>query len=150
PGNVGAIARVAEASGAVGIACAPGTAHANHPRALRASAGSLLRLPVAVDSDAMSVQQWLAPLRTRCVSLVAHGGCVLYEEPLDGTLVLPHGSEGAGLSQASRELADAEVRIPLAPPVESLNVATSAAVVLFERQRRSRASVAATDASAAC
>jgi TrmH family RNA methyltransferase len=48
PGNLGALARVAEAAGAAGMALAPGTVHPNHPRALRASAGSLLRLPVAL------------------------------------------------------------------------------------------------------
>jgi len=48
PGNLGALARVAEAAGAAGMALSPGTVHPNHPRALRASAGSLLRLPVAV------------------------------------------------------------------------------------------------------
>jgi RNA methyltransferase, TrmH family len=48
PGNLGALARVAEAAGADGMALSAGTVHPNHPRALRASAGSLLRLPVAV------------------------------------------------------------------------------------------------------
>jgi TrmH family RNA methyltransferase len=48
PGNLGALARVAEAAGAAGMALSPGTVHPNHPRALRASAGSLLRLPVAI------------------------------------------------------------------------------------------------------
>jgi TrmH family RNA methyltransferase len=48
PGNLGALARVAEAAGAAGMALSAGTVHPNHPRALRASAGSLLRLPVAV------------------------------------------------------------------------------------------------------
>jgi TrmH family RNA methyltransferase len=51
PGNLGALARVAEAAGAVGMALSAGTVHPNHPRALRASAGSLLRLPVAVGVD---------------------------------------------------------------------------------------------------
>lgn len=51
PGNLGAIARVAEASGAVALALATGCAHPNHPRALRASAGSLLRLPLAHRTD---------------------------------------------------------------------------------------------------
>src|SRR5258708_586386 len=48
PGTLGALARVAEAAGAAGMALSAGTVHPNHPRALRASAGSLLRLPVAV------------------------------------------------------------------------------------------------------
>jgi RNA methyltransferase, TrmH family len=139
PGNVGAIARVAEAAGAAALAFGAGTAHPNHPRALRASAGSLLRLPVAVDADPRALATHLGPITPRWVSLVAHGGGELYDEPLDGALVLALGSEGAGLSPAARELADVELRIPLAAPVESLNVATSAAVVLFELRRRAAA-----------
>lgn len=139
PGNVGAIARVAEAAGAAGLACGPGTAHPNHPRALRASAGSLLRLPVAVDATADELAAHLAPLDARWAALVAHGGSDLYARPLDGAVVLALGAEGGGLSPATQRLADVELRIPIAPPVESLNVATAAAVVLFELRRRAAA-----------
>jgi TrmH family RNA methyltransferase len=139
PGNVGALARVAEAAGAAGLACAPGTAHPNHPRALRASAGSLLRLPVAVEATAADLAAHLAPLGPHWAALVAHGGRDLYSQPLDGTLVLALGAEGAGLGAAARQLADVELRIPVASPVESLNVATAAAVVLFELRRRAAA-----------
>jgi TrmH family RNA methyltransferase len=136
PGNLGAIARVAEAAGAAGLACGPGTAHPNHPRALRASAGSLLRLPVAVGVEPAALAAHLSPLGPRWAALVAHGGRELYAEPVAGTLVLALGGEGAGLSPAARRLADLELRIPLEGPVESLNVATAAAVVLFELRRR--------------
>jgi len=136
PGNLGALARVAEAAGAVGLACSVGSAHPNHPRALRASAGSLLRLPVAHAVDAAAVDAHLRTLTPTWVALVPHGGRVLYEDPLAGTLVLALGAEGPGLSSAVRELAAREVRIPLVNPVESLNVATAAAVVLFELRRR--------------
>jgi TrmH family RNA methyltransferase len=145
PGNLGALARVAEAAGAAGLACGPGCAHPNHPRALRGSAGSLIRLPVAHDASASELAQHLAPLRGRWAALVAHGGEALYETDLglDGTLVLALGAEGAGLSPATEALATWRLRIPLAPPVESLNVATAAAVVLFELRRRALARGAA-------
>jgi TrmH family RNA methyltransferase len=142
PGNVGAIARAAEAAGAAGIACGPGTAHPNHPRALRGSAGSLLRLPVAVAVSADDVNERLAPVAPRWAALVAHGGEDLYDQRLAGTLVLALGAEGGGLSPATQQLAHLELRIPLAPAVESLNVATAAAVVLFELRRRGRAGAA--------
>src|SRR5581483_8393505 len=135
PGNLGAIARVAEAAGAIALACSAGCAHPNHPRALRASAGSLLRLPVAVQTDAEALQKHLAPLAVTWLALVAHGGRDLYAEAFDGTLVLALGAEGTGLSTSARSLATREIRIPLAPPVESLNVATAAAVALFEIRR---------------
>jgi len=136
PGNLGAIARAAEAAGAAGLACGPGTAHPNHPRALRASAGSLLRLPVAVDVAARELADYLGPLQPRWAALVAHGGRDLYAEALAGTVVLALGAEGPGLSAETERLADLHLRIPTQPPVESLNVATAAAVVLFELRRR--------------
>ena len=136
PGNLGAVARVAEAAGATAIACAPGTCHPNHSRALRASAGSLLRLPVAPAVEPGDLSRHLAGLSSRWLTLTAHGGGELWAAPLEGTVVLALGAEGAGLSAAAAELADASVSIPLAAPVESLNVATAAAVVLFERRRR--------------
>ncbi|HEV8237812.1 MAG TPA: RNA methyltransferase [Thermoanaerobaculia bacterium] len=144
PGNLGAIARVAEAAAAVGLACGPGTADPHHPRALRASAGSLLRLPTAVAVAPEELRDHLAALKPTWIALVAHGGRGLYEEPIGGTLVLALGAEGAGLSPAAERLADHRLRIPTAPPVESLNVATAAAVVLFElRRRRTLAAVPA-------
>lgn len=135
PGNLGAITRVAEAAGATGIACGPGTAHPNHPRALRASAGSLLRLPVVVGATPEELQRHLGPLGVRWAALVAHGGRDLYAAGLHPPVVLALGAEGAGLSPQALSLADVELQIPLEAPVESLNVATAAAVVLFELRR---------------
>src|SRR6185436_4088199 len=126
PGNVGAIARVSEAAGVAGVACGGGTAHPNHPRALRASAGSLLRLPVAVDALPEELHAYLRTLGPTWVALVAHGGRDLCDQPLAGALVLALGAEGAGLSGAAQKLANVELRIPTQAPVESLNVATAA------------------------
>jgi TrmH family RNA methyltransferase len=141
PGNLGALARVSEATGAIALACSPGCAHPNHPRALRGSAGCLLRLPTAIGVTPEALAGHLATLAPRWVALDAHGGRDLYAESLAGTLLLALGAEGAGLSPALRARADVVLRIPMAPPVESLNVATAAAVVLFELSRRRRASV---------
>jgi TrmH family RNA methyltransferase len=143
PGNLGAIARVAEATGVTAVACAAGTAHPNHPRALRASAGSLLRLPVAPAVAASELAAHLRPLQPEWVALAAHGGAEIYDAPLDGTLVLALGGEGPGLSAETAALAGTRLTIPLLAPVESLNVATAAAVVLFERLRRQRPALAA-------
>ncbi|HVS02361.1 MAG TPA: RNA methyltransferase [Thermoanaerobaculia bacterium] len=136
PGNLGALARVAEAAGASGMACGRGCAHPNHPRALRASAGSLLRLPVGWRVGAAGLDERLRALQPRWVSLVAHGGEPLWTAALDGALVLAVGAEGSGLGPEAAARADLALRIPLAAPVESLNVATAAAVALFEICRR--------------
>jgi TrmH family RNA methyltransferase len=136
PGNLGALARVAEAAGAQGLALSPGTVHPNHPRALRASAGSLLRLPVAIEVEPVQLDRHLLSTSPRWACLVPRGGVSLFEADLAGPLVLALGSEGGGLSPALLARADLRLTIPLAPPVESLNVAVAAALALFEVRRR--------------
>jgi len=141
PGNVGALARVAEAAGAAGLALSPGTAHPNHPRALRAAAGSLLRLPVAVNADPDALERHLLSAQPRWAALVPHDGTDLYRASLHGTLILAVGAEGPGLSPALAARADLRLTIPIEPPVESLNATVAAALVLFEVRRRRLASV---------
>jgi TrmH family RNA methyltransferase len=136
PGNLGALARVAEAAGAAGLALSPGCAHPNHPRALRASAGSLLRLPMAVGADPDALELRLAPAAPRWAALVPRGGEPLWTAPLDGTLILAVGAEGPGLSPALLDWAALRLTIPLEAPVESLNATVAAALVLFEVKRR--------------
>jgi TrmH family RNA methyltransferase len=137
PGNLGAIARVAEAVGAAGLALSPGTVHPNHPRALRGSAGSLLRLAVATEVEPAALAAHLAPLRPRWAALVPRSGEDLYRAGLrDGALVLVVGAEGPGLSSGLLERAALRLTIPMAAGVESLNAAVAAAVVLFEVRRQ--------------
>lgn len=142
PGNVGALARVAEAAGAEALVLGEGTARAEHPRAVRGSAGSLFRLPVgdAAGWDAVrNAQQY------RWLGLAADGAQPLWSADLSGPLVVVAGGEGAGISTAVLGRLDASVAIPMAGPVESLNVAVATGIVLFERARR----VAARDSSVA-
>lgn len=152
PGNLGALARVAEAAGAAGMALSAGTVHPNHPRALRASAGSLLRLPVAVGVDPDLLDRHLrGPLDAgadlhgahfrapRWMALVPRGGVGLYDALRDapgGTIVLALGAEGPGVSPALLERASFRLTIPVKPPVESLNATVAAALTLFELRRR--------------
>ena len=136
PANLGALARVAEAAGVRGLALAPGSVHPNHPRALRASAGSLLRLPLALAASPAEVAQRLAPLRPTWVALEARGGTDLWQAELPGSIVLALGAEGPGLSAAAAGQADLRLAVPMAEPVESLNVTVAAALVLFELRRR--------------
>lgn len=136
PGNLGALARSAEAAGVTGLALAPGSAHPNHPRALRASAGSLLRLPLAVHAGPEELAAHLNDLRPRWIALDPSGRETLYAADLGGPLVLLLGAEGPGLSAQLLARADQRIRIPLAAPVESLNATVAAAVVLFEIHRR--------------
>ncbi|MCP3962096.1 MAG: RNA methyltransferase [bacterium] len=136
PGNLGALARVAEASGAAALCLSLGSVHPNHPRALRASAGSLLRLPVAVAVSAEALAESLEPLGPLWAALTPHGGRDLFDTAVQGCVVLALGTEGSGLSAQTAERAQIELTIPLLPPVESLNVAVAAAITLFELRRQ--------------
>lgn len=136
PGNLGALARTAEAAGAAALALAPGTVHPNHPRALRASAGSLFRLPLAREVTAEALDRHLAPLSPTWIALAPHGGRDLYRDPPTGTRILALGSEGPGLSEEVARRASVRLTVPVQPPVESLNATVAAGVVLFELRRR--------------
>ncbi|MEM6456553.1 MAG: RNA methyltransferase [Acidobacteriota bacterium] len=138
PGNVGALLRAAEAAGACGVGLAPGSAHPHHPRALRASAGSALRLPLAWHVAPTAFADYLAPLAPRWWALAPRGGADPAEVDLRDTTVLVVGAEGPGLSSPARDAVDGALTIPLMPPVESLNSAIAAAVVLFEAARQRR------------
>jgi TrmH family RNA methyltransferase len=136
PGNLGALARTCEAAGAAGLALGPGSAHPNHRRALRASAGSLLRLPTALHVEWQALQEHLAALLPRWLALVPRGGASWRDLQVDAALVVLLGAEGPGLSPALLARADQRLSIPLASPVESLNATVAAALMLFEIVRR--------------
>jgi TrmH family RNA methyltransferase len=140
PGNLGALARVAEAAGAAGLALSPGCAHPNHPRALRASAGSLLRLPLALVAEPGELEAHLSPSHPRWAALVPRGGENLYQASLGGTLILAVGAEGPGLSSSLLSRVHLRLTIPMEKGVESLNATVAAALVLFEVRRRTLAS----------
>ena len=125
PGNVGTLLRTADAFGA-GVALSVGCADPTGPKALRASAGAIFRVPVIPFED--SPRPWIA--------LVAHGGTSLVQDSghVPGSLVL--GSERDGLPDDVVAKCDARVTIPLEPGAESLNVAAAGAIALYETRRR--------------
>ncbi len=136
PGNLGALARSLEGSAADALCLGPGCAHAHHPRALRASAGSLLRLP-NVRATLSQLQAHLQALEPRYLALMPQGGAALYDTDLSrGSLVLIVGSEGQGLSAALQGRADLSLTIPIAAPLESLNATVAASLVVFEIRRQ--------------
>ncbi len=153
PGNVGTILRSAEAFGATGAAtCAwgnLGTANALAPKALRASAGSALRLPTlqGVALPILLAQLRMAgvkpyaacPERTHNMASRSVGLLSPWEADLRGPAALLVGNEGAGLPLEVERSADALVRIPLVADVESLNAAVAASVLLYEAFRQRRA-----------
>lgn len=166
PGNVGTILRTASAFGATGAATAAsgisGTASPYSPKALRASAGAALHLPILAG---VSLSILLAQLRVAGVLTLASSVHEATGSPT-GDVVAQHaaphlgktaallapwdvdwcqpvallvGNEGAGLPEEIERSADARIRIPMASGVESLNAAAAAAVLFYEaaRQRNS-------------
>ncbi|MFO7572582.1 MAG: RNA methyltransferase [Gaiellaceae bacterium] len=129
PGNVGTLLRTADAFGAA-VSLSEGCADAVGPRAVRATAGAIFRVPLVAWGE----------LPERRIALVAHGGSQLRETPLDVPLALLLGSEREGLPQALVAQSHKAVTIPLPGEVESLNVAAAGAIALYELSRRSATS----------
>jgi RNA methyltransferase, TrmH family len=125
PGNVGTLVRTADAFGAA-VSLSPECADSLGPRALRATAGAIFRVPLVV---------WdVAPQRG--IALVAHGGTPLGELDLTRPLTFYLGSERAGLPDALVTQCH-KATIPLPGDAESLNVAAAGAIALYELSRRS-------------
>jgi TrmH family RNA methyltransferase len=135
PGNLGAIVRVAEAAGATGVVAAGASANPFGWKALRGSMGSALRTPIG-GGDPQGAVDVARQHRCRVVATVPRAGRTLYDVDLTGPVAILIGGEGAGLSAALVESADERITIPMHPPVESLNAAVTAAVVLYEARRQ--------------
>jgi RNA methyltransferase, TrmH family len=137
PGNLGTILRSAEAFGAGGVLLGEGTVSQFNPKVVRASAGSIFRLPIA--RTALSAA--LGPMREHGLRLVAtssHKGTPVAEAKLGGPLVIFIGSEGAGLPRNLVAQIDEIVAIPHSQQVESLNAGVAASIVLYEVARQKR------------
>jgi len=135
PGNLGAIVRVAEAAGASGVVAAGASANPFGWKALRGSMGSALRLPVGGGEAAAAIAT-ARQHRCRIVATVPRAGRTLFDLDLTGAAALLVGGEGAGLAPALIDSADERITIPMQTPVESLNAAVTAAVVLYEARRQ--------------
>lgn len=137
PGNLGTLVRSAEAFGATGVLVTPGTVSAWNQKALRASVGSVFRMPVV----AATVEE-IAGLKSRGVRLLATVGfddpetIAAQEMDFSTACALMIGNEGAGLAAEYMEMADARVTIPCPGPVESLNAAIAGSLLLYEASRQ--------------
>lgn len=136
PGNLGAIVRVAEAAGASGVVVAGRSADPLGWKAVRGSMGSVLRLPVGVVPDVDAAVNAARRHGCRIVAAAPRDGCALCTVDLTGASALVIGGEGGGLPASILEAADERVTIPMERPVESLNVAVSVAVILYEARRQ--------------
>jgi TrmH family RNA methyltransferase len=146
PGNLGTLIRSAEAFGATAVLTTAGTVSEWNQKALRASAGSVFRVPVV----AITAEDLVA-LKSRGVRLLAavapdpdSGPATISESVSNSGLTLPCalmiGNEGAGLADEFLALADARIAIPTPGRVESLNAAVAGSLLLYEASRQREAS----------
>ena len=141
PGNLGTILRSAEAFGASGVVLTEGTVSVYNPKTVRATAGSIFRLPVM----SAKIADLIPFLREKQIQLFAtssHKGTPLHEARLHEPSALFIGNEGAGLPGAIMAKMDATLAIPQVRPVESLNAGIAASIILYEAARQRGENVA--------
>ena len=134
PGNVGTLLRTAAAAGIGQTLLGPGCASAWSPKVLRAGQGAQFAMNVVEEAD---LAGFMAGYRgTSVATTLGADACSLYAAGLDGPLAWIFGAEGQGVRSELLAAARLRVHIPMPGAVESLNVAASAAVCLFEMVRR--------------
>jgi TrmH family RNA methyltransferase len=140
PGNVGTLLRSALAFGATAAVFLPGCASPWNGKALRASAGAALRLPLLALRDAAEAAALLRARGIRSYAAVPAGGLPVEEHDLAGSIALWIGNEGAGLTVDEQAACDARITLPMAQRSESLNAAVAGSLLLYEAARRRAAS----------
>jgi TrmH family RNA methyltransferase len=134
PGNAGAIVRAAEAFGATGLMFLKGTVSPYSPKTVRASAGSLFRMPLVSGLDEALARAALEQRRLEIYAAMPAGKRDLRDVSLTRPSALIIGSEGRGVSERLRSAA-IDLRIPVSG-VESLNAAMAAGILLYEARRQ--------------
>ena len=141
PGNLGTILRSAEAFGSAGVVLGEGTVGPFNTKVIRASAGSIFRLPVVLAKSGGGMEQITAKFRGQGVRMIAtssHKGTPLDQGRLTESSAVFIGSEGSGLSRNLMAQVDELVAIPHSPQVESLNAGVAGSFVLYEAARQRR------------
>jgi TrmH family RNA methyltransferase len=136
PGNAGAIIRSAAAAGATGVVMDELSADPWGWKALRASMGSGFYVPVLRTRSVASLIKAWKSAGVRIVATMPRGGVSMYDVDFTKPIAVLLGGEGAGLSEELAANADERVSIPMQGPIESLNVAVAAAVLLYEAERQ--------------
>lgn len=139
PGNLGAILRTADAAGVAAVIAADPATDWGNPNVVRASKGTLFAVPVASATSA-EVTAWLTKRRLPLVAAAPGASTLLTDADLSGPVAIAVGSEKYGLPADWLARAEVTVRIPMRGRADSLNVATSAAILVYEALRQRAAS----------
>ncbi|MGD1899648.1 MAG: TrmH family RNA methyltransferase [Phormidesmis sp.] len=135
PGNLGTIIRTAAAAGCEGLWLSEDSVDLGHPKVLRASVGQWFRQPMT----SINIVEQAAQFKERGMQVVATTAAAeldYWQLDLTQPTVFVMGNEGAGLSDELMDCASVAVKIPVAAAVESLNVAVSTALLLYEAKRQ--------------
>jgi TrmH family RNA methyltransferase len=138
PSNAGAALRVAEAAGATGVILTNGSTDPLSPKSLRGSMGSAFRLPLWTGPTLEEALGWCDTRSISTVATTAFAESLHTEIDWRTPRAVLLGPEAGGLSELELRAAGETVRIPMREPVESLNLATALAVVLYEAARQRR------------
>ena len=135
PGNLGTILRTADAAGVDAVIVAAGATDIHNPNVVRASLGTLFTVNVA-EAGTDETAAWLRARGIRSVAATPEADALYTDADLRGPVALVLGAEAQGLSAAWRRAADLTVRIPMRGRADSLNLAVSAALLLYEAVRQ--------------
>jgi TrmH family RNA methyltransferase len=139
PGNAGTLIRIADAMGADAVVLAGHSVDPYNGKCLRASAGSIFAIPVVTEPDAAQAISSLTEVGLRVLATTVDGELSLDDADLSQPTAWLFGPESRGLPAELAEMADDRVRIPMAGDAESLNVATAAAICLYQSAKAHRA-----------
>ena len=132
PGNLGTILRSSEAFGAKGVLLGKGTVSPFNSKVVRASAGSIFRVPTVVDLDLKAAIPLLRARNIRLLATSSHKGTSLSQANLSGDVAVFVGNEGSGVEKRLWSEMDELIMIPHSPRVESLNAGIAASIILYE------------------
>ena len=138
PGNLGAIARTADAAGVAAIILADSECDECNPNAIRSSAGAIFHLPVVHDTS-LHIQKWLQSHHFNTFATLVDGSCCYSEVNLTGRTAIVFGTEATGLTNLWNSTNSQAISVPMCGIGDSLNVSTTAAILAYESQRQCHA-----------
>lgn len=135
PGNMGTIIRTAHAAGALGVILTKGTVDIYNEKTLRATMGSIFKIPVIYDND-LSILQKLKNSGFKLVTSSLDTDKNFYDIDLKGKIIISVGNEGNGISPEVYDICDLKIKIPMPGGAESLNAAVAASIMMYEVVRQ--------------
>ena len=138
PGNIGTIIRTADAAGYGGVISVKGTGDIYSPKIVRATAGSVMRLPIYFAESATEAVDMLRKHGKKIVGTTLDADLYYYDADLSESIALVIGNEGSGMSEEFKISTDINVKIPMSGSIDSLNAAVAAGILMYQWKRKER------------